>query len=452
MYTRAGTVKVAVVTGLVALSVATLSAATLPAAAAHAAAAHAAAALAGQTRTAALAGQTRTAALAGQTRTAGARTAGAAQVCPGVSVPEQQSATADTTMDAMFSGYADNVNQPDHWTGADGTYSAALPGNHELWIFSDTFLGTVNPDGTRSPTISDGGTTPFINNSFVEQPAGDTAYRDLATIHGGSAANPTALMPPPDASHWYWAGDALATGSRLQAVYQEYGRYGTGAYDWKWTGNVLATYKISDLSKPVAVTALPSASGVAWGVWLMREGAYTYVYGVEDLGANKYLHLARVHGHDIGTGAFEYFAGTGAGGQPVWSAAETASIRLPDPTASDGYLHVANEFSVSRLGGVYVLITQDAAPLSPDIDAYYACTPYGPFADRTKVYTEPEMGHGGKNGTDANVFTYNAHAHPEVSSGNTLVISYNENSFVNTDLYSDASIYAPRFIDVKFRE
>lgn len=401
---------------------AALGAATLPAAAAH----------------------------AGTNSSGRARAASAVAVCPGVTAPHAGPARVDATMNALFSGYADNVRQNDHWTGADGTYSAALPGNRELWIFSDTFLGTVNPDGTRSPTTSDGGTTPFVNNSFVVQPTGDTSSADLTTVHGGTAANPTALMPPPDANHWYWAGDALADGNWLQAVYQEYGKYGPGAFDWKWVGNVVARYHGTDLSKPVDVTPLPSASGVAWGVWLMRDAGYTYVYGVEDLGASKYLHLARVHGHDLANGAFEYYAGTDASGAPVWSPSETAAIRLPDPTATDGFLHVANEFSVSKLGNVYVLITQHTASFSADIDAYYSCRPDGPFVDRTTIYTEPEMGHGGKNGTDPNVFTYNAHAHPEVSSGDSLLISYNVNSFVNTDLYADASIYEPRFIDVTF--
>lgn len=383
------------------------------------------------------------------TATTAQTTAVAQQVCSGVSAPTVAATAKDTTMDAMFSSYADDVSSYDHWTGADGTYSAALPGNKELWIFSDTFLGTVNPDGSRSPVISDGGTTPFINNSFVEQPDGDTNYADLTTIHGGTAANPAALMPPPDASHWYWAGDAITSGTGggvLQAVYQEYKTTGTGAFDFAWDRNVLARYTPGHLSKPIDVTALPSATGVAWGVWLMRAGGYTYVYGVEDLGANKYMHLARVPGDNLLGAPWQYYAGNG-----TWSSSEAAAIRLPDPTASDGYLHIANEYSVSRLGDVYVLITQNTTvPLSPEIDAYFACSPAGPFVDKTAVYDEPETGHGGRNGNDPNVFGYNAHAHPEVSTGNRLLISYNVNSFVNTDLYSDASIYEPRFIDVTF--
>jgi hypothetical protein len=382
--------------------------------------------------------------------TAGRQTAGTApQVCPGISAPTVAATAKDTTMDSMFSDYADDVASRDHWTGADGTYSAALPGHKELWIFSDTFLGTVNPDGSRSPVISDGGTTPFINNSFVEQPDGDTNYMDLTTIHGGTTADPTALMPPPDASHWYWAGDAITTGSgggALQAVYQEYESTGMGAFDFKWYRNVLARYAPGHLSAPVGVTPLPSATGVAWGVWMLRAGGYTYIYGVEDLGADKYMHLARVPGDNLLGAPWQYYAGNG-----IWSSSEADAIRLPDPAASDGFLHVANEYSVSRLGDVYVLITQDTAqPLSPEIDAYFACSPAGPFVDKTAVYVEPETGHGGRGGNDPNVYGYNAKAHPEVSTGNTLLISYNVNSFVNTDLYSDASIYEPRFIDVTF--
>lgn len=370
----------------------------------------------------------------------------AAQVCPGVQAPTLRTAVPDTQLDSQFTTYADDVHAYDHWTGADGTYSASLPGHRELWVFSDTFLGYVNPDGTRSPTISDGGSTPFINNSFVEQRAGDTSPFDMTTIHGGTASDPTALMPPPDATHWYWAGDAIMGNGLLQAVYQEYEKFGSGAFDFRWDRNVMAVYAPGHLSSPLHVTSLPSATGVAWGVWLLHSGGYTYIYGVEDLGANKYLHLARVAGNSLTGGPWQYYAGNGS-----WSASEADAIRLPDSSAPDGFLHVANEFSVSRLGDVYVLVTSNTlTPLSPEIDAYFSCSPLGPFTDRTPLYTTPETGHGGSQHNDPNVYTYNAKAHPEISTGSTLVISYNVNSFVNTDLYSDASIYEPRFIEVTF--
>ena len=50
------------------------------------------------------------------------------------------------------------------FTGGDGTYSVLLPDGRTVWIFGDTFLGTVSPDMIRrrlSPM--------FIRNSFVIQ-------------------------------------------------------------------------------------------------------------------------------------------------------------------------------------------------------------------------------------------------------------------------------------------
>jgi len=366
-------------------------------------------------------------------------------VCPGTPAPAVTTATPDAPLDDMFVNYADHGAGNDHWTGADGTYSAALPGDRELWIYSDTFLGHVNPDGSRSPTISDGGTTPFINNSFVEETG--HASIDLKTIHGGSASDPKALMPPPDSTHWYWAGDAIVADGTLQAVYQEYDSFGSAAFDFAFERNVLARYHLGDLSHPFDVRQLPSSAGIAWGVWIARDGGYTYVYGVEDLGANKYMHVARVRGDDLLGGAWQYYTVKG-----TWSPDESASARIAEPAASDGTLRVANEYSVTRVGNVYVLVTQNILQaFSPEIDVLFSCSPAGPFTDRTAIYDEPEHNLYAGLG-DPDVYAYNAHAHPEVSPPGHLVISYNVNSLVNTDLYRDAAIYRARFIDLRLGE
>ena len=74
--------------------------------------------------------------------------------------------------EALLNAYSDSG---EGWTGGDSTYSVELPGGRTAWIFSDTFLGPVNPDGSR-PT-----TTPFINNSFVVQRG-----HSLKTVTGGT--------------------------------------------------------------------------------------------------------------------------------------------------------------------------------------------------------------------------------------------------------------------------
>lgn len=367
-----------------------------------------------------------------------AAAASAAQVCRGVAAPTVTSAGPDTRLDGEFDSYADDHTSPDDWTGADSTYSTPLPGGSDLWIFSDTFLGTINPDGSRSPTVSDGGDTPFINNSFVL-----TGRPSIRTITGGTAAAPAALMPPPDSDHWYWSRDGMVLGGRLDVIYSEFARTGSGALDFGWYRNVLAQYSLNDLSHPADVLPLPSSDDISWGAWLLRSNGYTYVYGTEDLGAHKYLHLARVQGNNLAR-PWQFRTADG-----TWSAQESASARIAGTPGTS--INVSNELSVVRHGRVYVLVTQDmSAPLSAGIDLAYSCSPTGPFVDETTAYTTPETGAAGTY-HDPDVYTYNPHEHPELDKDNRLVISYNVNSFVNTDLYQTASIYRPRFIFVSLK-
>jgi hypothetical protein len=342
---------------------------------------------------------------------------------PAACDPSRFTATAAapaTDYDAAFTAYGDHSGR---WSGADSTYSTALPGGRELWAFSDTLIGPVNPDGSRSPA------TPFVNNSFVV-----TRHGRFDTVIGGTPADPKSVVAPADPAAWYWSGDPVVAGRRLQIPYLQFHRTGTGAFDFAWQQNVVATFDARSL-RPLAVTPLPSATGVEWGSYTERFGGWTYVYGVEDLGLVKYVHVARVAGGDL-RGRWQYYTGAG------WSAQEADSAPVTDG--------VSNEYSVTRLGTGYVLITQDTTELlGPHVVAYFACSPVGPFTNKTPVYTTPETGASGSYG-NPNVYTYNPHAHPELSSGNRLLISYNVNTFDIDDLWADASIYRPRFVVATF--
>lgn len=338
---------------------------------------------------------------------------------PGCGFAAGATAAPATGYDEAVNHYGDTSGL---WSGADSTYSAQLPGGRELWSFSDTLIGNVT-DGSRPST------TPFVNNSFVVDDHGQ-----LSTVIGGTAAAPASLAAPTDPDAWYWSGDPTVSGDYLEVPYLEFHRTGTGAFDFAWLKNVMARFDAHTL-RLIDVTDLPSASGVEWGSYTVRFGGFTYIYGVEDLGADKYAHVARVAGADL-AGAWQYFTGSG------WSADESASARLLDG--------VSNEYSVSPLGTGYVLITQDTTELfSTHIVAYFSCSPTGPFTGKTVVYSTPETG---ATGTyhNGNVFTYNPHAHPELSSGNQLLISYNVNSFDINDVFADVTIYRPRFIVATF--
>lgn len=345
-------------------------------------------------------------------------------------VPTVVSATPDTALDSRFTAYG---NSGDGWTGADSTWSARLPGGRELFMFSDTFLPPITAP-TR-PTDA-----PLVHNSFVQI----DRHGHMSTILGGTAAAPDSVISSTDPTHWYWLGAGVYLGGVLQVPVTEWRKTGSGQWDFALVGSSLARFSPRDLHTPLSVTPLPRAQGVEWGQWVFHEHGYTYVYGVEDLGTDKYLHIARVHGTDL-RAPWEFF--TGRSGDAAWSSTETDSTRVMD--------YVAPELSIHRLRPhLYMMTTQDGSELfSNHLVAYFATSPTGPFTNKTPLYTTPETGASGSYG-NANIITYNAHVHTELSTAHRLVISYNVNSLDSTiggDLYRDVSIYRPRFIDVTLR-
>ncbi|WP_026401210.1 hypothetical protein [Actinomadura rifamycini] len=363
----------------------------------------------------------------------------AGPVCAGSPAPTFGTATQNLAMNAKFTDYGNSNARLDDWTGGDTTYSLKLSDGRIVFAYSDTFLGKVNADGSRSPVIEEGGTTPFINNSFVVQGANGA----LSTVTGGTSANPEAPMPPPQAAHWYWAGDLTQRGSEVQQLYREYYDPDPGngtSWDLTWKRNVLARFSTADLSDPTSVQAMPSAIGVQWGSALLKDGGNTYIYGTEDYTDpdtqqnTKYLHIAKVSGDDL-RGQWSYRT---AGG---WSTREADSVRQMSG--------VSNEFSVTRRGAHYIMVNQDTEyAFGAEIDISLACSADGPFTDERTVYTTPETG------SWPDVYTYNAHQHASLSSSGNLVISYNVNTLdtaeddgVN-DNYQYASIYRPRYVNV----
>ena len=335
---------------------------------------------------------------------------------------EVTSVKPDLQLQQLWQRYGDSGRG---WTGADSTYSTPIPHGMEAWMFSDTFLGTVNPDHSRPAG------TPFIHNSVVLQ-----SHQAMTTATGGTPAQPMSLFgptppgPPTDPANvnpfWYWSGDGIAEGDTLRVFALKFVSTGTGAFDFRWDSDAIASFHLPDM-RMEGLTPTYSAGNVTWGSWLLPDGGFTFVYGVEDLGAVKYMHLARARtGHLLGP--WEFFTGSG------WS---------PDPAASARLMKgVANEYSVTRIGDRYVLITFDTnVILGNEIVAYTASSPTGPFAGPTPVYATPEA--------KGNIFTYNAHAHPELGKPGELVVSYNVNSFAIQDIYKNVDDYRPRFIDLQ---
>jgi len=142
-------------------------------------------------------------------------------------------------------------NEPTHlWTGGDGTFSVELPDGRIIWLFSDTYLGDVNPDGTRSTA------PPIASNTAVVQ---DVNGGDLLETKAG-ADNRGFL------GSQYWIMDGTVEGSSLRIFANNKGGGTSG----------IATVSLPGLVPTGTVQSVPSAhpdvSGVIlWGGSISRS-------------------------------------------------------------------------------------------------------------------------------------------------------------------------------------
>lgn len=331
--------------------------------------------------------------------------------------------TADASVDAertaAFQAYGDSG---EGWTGGDSTYSLVLKDGRQAWFFSDTFLGPVDADLGRPLT------TPFLNNSIVVDDDGA-----LSTVTGGTPAAPESIVGPTPGGNWHWIGDPeLNKKGDVQIPLLQFERFGTGMWDWGWKSNRLATLDGRTLAVK-SVSELPSGAGINWGSWTRSDGNTTYVYGIKDIEGVRSAFVARVNGGDLSK-HWKFWDGA------RWSPRETDAVAVAS--------NVANEFSVEPYRDGYLMVTQDTSELfSTRIVAQVACSPTGPFTVAAELYRTPETGALGSY-ANPNVFTYNAHEHPANRDGDSLLVTYNVNSFVPDELYEDVTIYRPRFIQV----
>lgn len=334
---------------------------------------------------------------------------------PAAATPPAAASPRAADLHEMFRAYGDSGVG---WTGADGSYSVPLPDGRTAWLYSDTFLGPVNPDGSRPSG------TPFINNSIVVQDG-----TSLTTIYDDEHIQPlAAIQPDPPGGH-YWMGDGTVEGDALKVfVY----RFASAPipFGFQQVATDLATLSLPSLTLtgiqhlPFGFIPAAGSGPVTYGNALLETPAFTYVFGVEDLHVEKYLHVARATAGDVG-GSWEFWDGS------AWTSNPLTSARL--------LAGVSNEMSVQRAGDGYVLVSQAGA----QVRASVAPAPEGPWSAHRVLYTTPEA--------QGSMFTYNAKAHPQLSDADTLLVTYNVNTTNAADLYADVHLYRPRFVELPMR-
>jgi len=306
-------------------------------------------------------------------------------------------------------------------TGADGTYSVLLPDGRSVWIFGDTFLGTVSTELTREKT-----NPMYIRNCFMIDDG-----ESLKTIHQGEPEDFMSMMIPPrvtnsngeisELDYWYWPGDGWVEGNELKVFASEFHQADTGMWGFEFVKTDLITYSLPDI-KEESIAEIPYSQvlGIHYGHAVCKTDEFVYVYG---------LHEGKPHAARIDEfGSWSFYNGSD------WTNAPESSQPMADISGSE-------QFSVFDYNDQFILVAQEGM-LSKKVMAYVSATPYGPWSEGKLLFETPIAYENDQ------LFTYNALAHPQFTENNELLVSYNTNSFELQDHFENAGIYRPRFFRV----
>jgi hypothetical protein len=328
----------------------------------------------------------------------------------------------DTALNAVFA----NQFGPG-WIGGDSTYSTALSDGRLAFVFSDTFIGTAQPDGSAS----------FTGMARSSELVGTLQH--LVASYGGSFGSPTPLIPDASNSSGIWETGATYTEGTNQLIFVNEYTGPPGILTLSFTGKS----GIAELSTGFgglvyrSVTPIPTDPDTAWGSATVESGGYLYVYGVtinRDVGHGVLgMKVARVHiGRSLDVSLWEFWNGSGwVHGENTAALVETVnqlSGVIPDP-GDKGFI------GVSIPSGVLYDKT---------VDLSYAPSPAGPWSDPQSVYSIPELKQ------YAGEFAYLPTFHPELSTRDDLVVSYNLDTTEGFPvLFHDIHSYQPRFLLIR---
>ena len=352
------------------------------------------------------------------------------------------------------------------WTGADGCYSVELGDGRTLWLYSDTWVGTIaqgkHAEGSR-----------LVNNSIGLQPAvinGKAPKRDSLEYHWGKPGKdgkPRAWIEPdlplkaddPQAAgkSWYWLLDGCMIsppggGKKLLVFLMHMGRKkegGDGVFNFRMLGGALAVisnpldapsqWKITQAVNPHS--RRKGSDDISWATALYHsegegpgEPGTLYIYGIRDVkGLNKEVVLARApaaRADDFST--WRFFNGKS------WSEKSSDAVKITDQAVNE---HTVE--NISYKGKSRLVLVESQPVFGRHVLVRTAAKPEGPWSEFRKVFLVTNLEKG-----KHKRFTYAGKGHAHLSAPGELLISYVINSHNFWDMVGDASIYRPRFIRV----
>lgn len=326
----------------------------------------------------------------------------------------------------------------DGWVGGDGAFSVSLGDDRALWLFSDTWIGSVR-DGKRKDVA-------MVNNTIGVQEGKGADLKLTFAVQKGANGKPVAIFAPPDKGSWFWQFAGHYADDKLHVFLPRFektkdpGAFGFKALD-VWLGTVEKPSRDPLEWRPKYVEMpfadLTGERKWAFGSSVLTVGDHAYVYGYAEAPGKPFpsrkLLTARVPKDKLADFKAWRFLANGK-----WSA---------DPKdATTQFDKLAAEFSVSYLPHLkrYAAVYTEHG-LSDRIVGRFASSPEGPWSDAVLLYTCPEMK------KRKGVFGYAAKAHLHLATNDELVISYVVNAFELGPVINNAELYWPLFVRVQLK-
>lgn len=350
---------------------------------------------------------------------------------------------------AMAPAWTSLFDRTQGWTGGDGIFAIPLSGyegpdraadNKTLFVFSDSFIGSVDATGKRVNAV-------MVNNTLAVLDGGVPDSSRIRFIwgknsQGGSAA---AFVPntPSTAGKkaWYWLQDGFMHKGHVYILPLIVAPNPSGPPGFTFSEIGISLIKIPlgangepDLTRHTQKdTPLYFTGGgrtLYYGCGIMpntvEAGApdpdgYIYVYG------RNSLYVARVLPDE-----FEDFSKWRYWDGAAWSSdiGKSASLGAGGPELS------VSPVTTGPLKGKYLLVT---CGIGQDVWIRVGESPWGPFGNRINVFRMTE------GNPQLPIYTYNAKAHPSLSSNGDWLVTYNVNTSNWDANLARADIYRPRF-------
>jgi hypothetical protein len=319
-----------------------------------------------------------------------------------------------------------------------------LPDGRVVWLFGDTYIGTVYADGSILPNDH------LVNNSFVVQ-----SGRCFTPLMGGAQRARTDLIPDPAPNQWYWPASGVVSGNALFVfmwrIENDGGALGFHVLDMRMAVFSLPNLTLQSIG-PAPIPASPDRPYGAAGFGDATSG-YLYLYGANSVGPSdgvdepeqrNFVARAPLDAFTFPE-TWTYWDGVG------WSASSAAAI----PMTFAGTPGFAFPPSTYPIDGPAAPLTVSPAPadavgysylgtaklldaLSADVSVFTAPTPNGPWTYKAKVADTVFPG----------LSTYGAATHLSLPGATSpiVVFSTNDSPFDSGSIPPSIQSYGPRFV------